>query len=141
MYQLEKLECCPACGEKLSQVEYDLQHHRCGWNQPGGNAMVMHAFTPGPWAYDRDFFQVFVKGDADPAVIATIDSDVALAGLEQAHADGRLIAAAPELLAALKGMVEEFEKFSRYGSTLAREANAACHAARTAVAKAEGAGL
>jgi hypothetical protein len=113
---MQKFECCPACGEKSSQVEYDLQHHRCGWiwSQPGGG----HATQPPVTDYDQ-------------------------------------------VLAALKGMVADFEKFGRYGSrlacearawiaatsrepadygsTLAIEANAACQAARAAVAKAEGA--
>lgn len=27
----DKYEACPACGRKLGQNEYDLQHHYCGW--------------------------------------------------------------------------------------------------------------
>jgi hypothetical protein len=50
----------------------------------------------------------------------------------------RLEKAAPELLAALKAMVAEFEKFSRFGSPIAMTANEAMRTARAAIAQAEG---
>jgi hypothetical protein len=43
-----------------------------------------------------------------------------------------------DLLDALKGMIAEFDKFSRYGSPIARDANEAMRHARAAIAKAEG---
>jgi hypothetical protein len=43
-----------------------------------------------------------------------------------------------DLLAALKAMVAEFEKFSRFGSPIAMAANEAMRAARAAIRKADG---
>ncbi len=64
--------------------------------------------------------------------------DRAEASLKLRQRERRLADAAPDLLAALKAMVAEFDKFSRYGSPLARDANEAMRAARAAIAKAEG---
>lgn len=55
--------------------------------------------TPGPWAFDIDRFEV-VTGDDVSARIATVDADNAMH--ETALADLKLIAAAPDMLAALR---------------------------------------
>lgn len=47
------------------------------------------------------------------------------------------VTAFDETLATLKGLLAEFEKFSRYGSAIAHEANESMRAARAAIAKAE----
>lgn len=60
------------------------------------------------------------------------------ASLAERRRAQRLADAAPDLLAALKAMVAEFEKFSRYGSPIARDANEAMRQARAAIAKATG---
>ena len=83
--------------------------------------MVKH--TPGPWDYDMGDFSIYALNDGMP--IAAIDN--------QQHgneADAQLIAAAPELLAALKAILTA-ELFSA-------DARAALQAGRDAVAKAEG---
>ncbi len=56
--------------------------------------------TPGPWAYEPTSGAIYyADGDVEPE-IAVIDQDNMSS--EQADADGRLIAAAPDLLAALR---------------------------------------
>lgn len=53
-------------------------------------------------------------------------------------ADARLIAAAPTMLEALKGMRAEWEKLTRYGSPMAKAGNEAVQAMNAAIALAEG---
>ena len=99
--------------------------------------MTQH--TPEPWTIRRELTADAHSIEIDApswAAIATvvvrINGDSSLSG----EANARLIAAAPKLLAALGAMVAEFDKFSRYGSPIAREANEAMRAARAAIAKA-----
>lgn len=60
--------------------------------------------TPGPWLYSSELGEIYYD---DPEqilpLIATVNS--ANTSQEQADADGRLIAAAPSMLAALIGLV------------------------------------
>lgn len=65
--------------------------------------------TPGPWDLDRCNGRVFVVGSDGNSAIAKI-----LGNRPGANADAALIAAAPELLVALKGFFEE-----KYGYGLA----------------------
>jgi hypothetical protein len=54
-------------------------------------------------------------------------------------ANARLMAAAPDLLRALEGMLAEWEKFTRYGSPIARDANENARFAKVVIAQIEGA--
>jgi hypothetical protein len=69
----------------------------------------MSNHTPGPWTFDGEYVESL---DLDtPLSIAT----VADCG-NDTHCNGRLIAAAPELLAALKRLVEYCDNHSDYDS-------------------------
>jgi hypothetical protein len=86
----------------------------------------MSAHTPGPW--ERIGWDVRTKrtdSDHRGFVIATTEISPFP---EERHADAQLIAAAPEMLAALKGLLE------LYGSAGTNQARAAF----AAIAKAEG---
>lgn len=84
--------------------------------------------TPGPWAYDQAGGEVYyADGDVEP-VIAGIEQDGT--SEEQADADGRLIAAAPDLLDAC-------ERAEWWLSTHP-EGSAMRDVLRAAIAKAEG---
>jgi hypothetical protein len=89
--------------------------------------------TPGPWIYDAQCI--------DPIIIATEDRETGLARVqswsgtpsgEECIANARLIAAAPELLQALKGLLAYTLHIMEPGD------NAETLAARAAIAKAEG---
>lgn len=56
----------------------------------------MPAYTPGPWRVDR----LKVRGNQDHIVVANCDYD--MMSYEEGGANARLIAAAPELLEALR---------------------------------------
>ncbi len=102
------------------------------------------SYTPGPWGYDEttlsicrlivtvEDVQTFqVSPDANHShAVAYIPCDVQR--VEQ-EANARLITAAPELLAALKSMVQDDDRLY-YG----RQPNPDTHGARAAIAKAEG---
>lgn len=98
----------------------------------------MSAHTPGPWMVGGPFPSVSVCRQVDDGApptwdaVCILDSRTTGSQSKQALADARLIAAAPELLAALKSALE---------STRCRNAkcNHSWHAAgRAAIAKAEG---
>jgi hypothetical protein len=102
--------------------------------------MAQH--TPGPWIWRGKSGSLHRVGEPPYPYGARVlaptyeyDSGV---DTEVSDADACLIAAAPDLLAALRAMVAEFEKFSRYGSPIARDANEAMRAARSAIARATG---
>lgn len=85
----------------------------------------MSAHTPGPWSADHDN----VRTPADGGMVAKVAGDTDA----QAYANARLIAAAPDLLAALRDLVSAEGLPEGY-------ANRAMliDAARAALAKAEG---
>ena len=88
----------------------------------------MPKHSPGPWAALISDRGVLI--DSAPAMIAKVP----FSG-EQAEADGRLIAAAPDLLAALEVVVADWTaQFERNG----HKAPAWCKQARAAIAKATG---
>lgn len=65
--------------------------------------MTTSKHTPGPWAYDPAELRIYyADGDVEPTV-AYVEYDNSSEA--QAEADARLIAAAPELLAALKDAI------------------------------------
>lgn len=82
------------------------------------------AHTPGPWVEDIQGRTISAPG----AVICEMWSAV---GLEEADANGRLVAAAPDLLAALKGVLDAASRRDSAGEHRAEVA------ALAAIAKAE----
>lgn len=59
--------------------------------------------TPGPWAYEPTSGAIyFADGDVDPLIASTNLEQVSV---EQGDADGRLIAAAPDLYEALSALI------------------------------------
>ena len=79
-------------------------------------------FTPGPWTkHRRSYADVWRIRGKDKVLIA---DDLFL------EADANLIAAAPDLLAALKGMLDQPETNAAYDTMMQR--------AQAAIAKAEG---
>lgn len=83
--------------------------------------------TPGPWKVREDYAgaQSVVSADAFLARVGPPNT-------EQAEANARLIAAAPELLEALQGLLAAVEQGTLPGSGKAQDA------ARAAIAKATG---
>jgi hypothetical protein len=87
--------------------------------------------TPGPW-------RVMKQGALPYREISDADG---LRQIAEVHgnardANARLIAAAPDLLKALAGMLVEWEKFTRYGSPIARDANENVRLAKAAIERA-----
>ncbi len=66
----------------------------------------MNAYTPGPWAIDWNVSRLDVfSGDA-ATLVASIRRSAISAGIDEtARANARLIAAAPDMLAALQGLL------------------------------------
>jgi len=100
--------------------------------------------TPGPWAVERPYGEpgMYVAAPSSALVckLYPVDGRYVADQLESVEANARLIAAAPELLAALRGLFEHCAMVHKQwgeGSN-AREAEAAEDAARAALAKAEG---
>ena len=89
------------------------------------------SFTPGPWKWDQ---HGGLRGKDRNAVInPTLRGDV-LSGVNR-EADAHLIAAAPDLYAALKYLVKQVDEVER--STVIRGSDIMADA-RTALAKARG---
>jgi hypothetical protein len=69
------------------------------------------SYTPGPWDYDMEFIVAPDPGGRHPdiyiAEIAHSDEEGRIASPQQQDANRRLIAAAPELLEALKDLLGE----------------------------------
>lgn len=108
--------------------------------------MTTAAHTPGPWAYEPTSGAIyFADGDVEP-VIADINQDSV--SIEQADADGILMAAAPDLFAALceLGSIisdaledDEVDAMSAAGGYLCGDVmKDALHAALAAITKARG---
>ena len=90
----------------------------------------MSAHTPGPWFAEDDNGSWSIHSDHD-----TLGGCIAVAYSFRAEANARLIAAAPDLLAALRLIVhiaDDPTAFALDGATLA-----VLHTARAAIAKAE----
>ena len=102
-------------------------------------------FTPGPWTCHsgmvwKDGPDVYPKGDKDGVPIATMCREPNNGTLPvERDANARLIAAAPELLAALKGILDVLprDKVHPVGYTDGKQ-DKANDAARAAIQKAEG---
>lgn len=87
----------------------------------------MSKHTPGPWKLDRE-----VVVDREDLEVATVDVNQG-----KWEANARLIAAAPELLEALRWMAQTVHQ-SHHEGELETCRKATCVAARDAAAKAEG---
>jgi hypothetical protein len=99
--------------------------------------------TPGPWhngnvlgnwwkIYDEN--GCFIASANDPSPAPNHKAD----GFDIAHANARLIAAAPDLLEALDRLVWECDTNNGYDSNLEGSEHDAIEAARAAIAKAKG---
>ena len=95
----------------------------------------MSGFTPGPWATHPQWRHIYADGDFN-CVVSMSPTFITRIPNEQDLANLRLIAAAPELLEALIGLLEmaDFvsENVPEAGWRMAQ------HTARTAIAKATG---
>lgn len=96
--------------------------------------------TPGPWAFTADMYglhnmRVFGAADARGNGIANCGYDER----GECEANARLIAAAPELLAALQYLMSQtIEMDEKYGVALSEGEHEAALLARAAIAKAKG---
>lgn len=94
--------------------------------------------TPGPWIITEQFLGDESGMVDKPATVGSLDNLTTVAevcggiGWAEQNANARLIAAAPDLLTALKGLLDEFwANGDRFSATV-------IDAAREAIAKAEG---
>ncbi len=100
--------------------------------------------TPGPWRTEREGFStVYVEARIDGGLIQEVAAcGPTEAGLEQQEANASLIAAAPDLLEALKEMVagdaEAIEEAQALGVPFPEEMLATFKKARAAIARATG---
>lgn len=79
----------------------------------------MAEHTPGPWRFDQDWHRIPTILGADGAHVATVEKDNFIHGKfpgightepkPERDANARLIAAAPELLAALSGLLSDLD--------------------------------
>ena len=91
----------------------------------------MSGHTPGPWVWDSTVWDYDPKQDA-PWLVTEVSGERVLHGEIQcsSEANARLIAAAPDLLAALQRLMGE--------TTTMQDAMDAANQARAAIAKATG---
>lgn len=105
--------------------------------------MSGRAWTSGPWSVQRS--SEMYDGEYDYAINADCAQVLAEArgadangGYLPAHANARLIAAAPGLFEALAGLLDAYKGLAAIGEERARRMNEAERAARAALSKAEG---
>ena len=91
--------------------------------------------TPGPWRYRR----TYSNGEEVGCAVMPMGYDLSTSNLDENEANARLIAAAPELLAACQSLMraEGMQRGDRDGCTMG-EISQAIDAARAAIAKALG---
>lgn len=90
----------------------------------------MATHTPGPWSYDASGGAIYyADGDVEPLIASTNLENVSV---EQGDADGLLIAAAPDLLAACQAVLDEFPALD------SKRIESIKRICRDAIAKAEG---
>lgn len=104
--------------------------------------------TPGPWSLNTQYADIEVRGPAESGVLVTVMAPwgIAADGPNPQPANARLIAAAPELLEALKELSAMYAStWDRVGGDLVmmgggiERFEAAHQVARDAIAKAAGA--
>lgn len=104
----------------------------------------MSKHTPGPWIYEVDAAHAYVRGDEHSEegrpIRDQLVAKVWLQGPEFSEANARLITAAPDLLEALKDIVDNEELLSHHEGSLKHkeEATKRIKKAWDAIAKAEG---
>lgn len=100
----------------------------------------MSEYTPGPWTVDLATRRAQYSINSGPVRVALVNGG---AGGETGAANAQLIAAAPDMLAALEGLFEHCSMIhSRWGDGCNRkEADQAIKAAREVMARAKGAQL
>ena len=93
----------------------------------------MSYFTPGPWLFDDEHEEVTSEARRRKGLtrIATVNLGWSEPFNSEQNANARLIAAAPDLLEALKALLE------RYALAIGNE-GIECYQARAAIAKATG---
>lgn len=91
------------------------------------------AHTPGPWNWDQYFFQLDAADAKLPILEIGIGYDGNWGGEPPSAANARLIAAAPDLLAAVIHLGAEGHRFGSVAGVACPE----CIAARAAIKKAE----
>lgn len=96
--------------------------------------MAQH--SPGPWELgpsleDHGGWRVYSDHSYRVAEVPNVN------GSARNEANAKLIAAAPEMLVALQGMLSEWDQFTRYGSEIAKSANERINFARSVVEKVE----
>lgn len=108
-----------------SEILADLQRY---WEEFTGNVTPpkQATHTPGPWMVDGEYVQTVPTREGFKSTIARIDF---VSAINMRKANARLIAAAPEMLEALKIIVKDIENGS-LGNALS--------VARFNIAKAEG---
>lgn len=104
----------------------------------------MKTHTPGPWAYDKDSNEIFSCNEAHGcgwvALVKGNDSNGQPLPGEERHGNARLIAAAPELLDALKSLFADW--VTLVGEDLKEQSDDVAllwKCCEAAIAKAEGA--
>lgn len=117
---------------------------------PNASAAQAGAHTPGPWhvvngdvVYDQAGTGIYPDEGAPLVRVATVALDHERpqehCGKVERAANAQLIAAAPDLLAALKTITDDFEGLAQFTSTsLAGPYKRAVDSARAAISKAEG---
>jgi hypothetical protein len=100
------------------------------------NPQQLPNHSPGPWAIDVDI-SGWMFSDPDEVIVAKIDNpdwydDGAMPNNQTCEANARLIAAAPDLLAALQAVIRH------YGTTNFMQDAEPFNTARAAIAKATG---
>ena len=118
-----------------------LRHHVTGAIERGEAQAITEqraAHTPGPWIRGDRLLDV-CAGASVVATVACASSHPATE--EQAHANARLIAAAPDLLAALEGIINLHGKACNglpFSENETQEWTNAHYVARAAIRKAKG---
>ena len=118
-----------------------LRHHVTGAIERGEAQAITEqraAHTPGPWIRGARLLDV-CAGASVVATVACASSHPATE--EQAHANARLIAAAPDLLAALEGIINLHGKACNglpFSENEIQEWTNAHYVARAAIRKAKG---
>ena len=99
----------------------------------------MSKHTPGPWVTDDTLPGNVYSSDATGSIIATVTGfEWARRGKTVEKANARLIAAAPDMLEALKAINVCLSPGNRTFDEMIRDCGLACDVARTAIAKATG---